>query len=1215
MNKIINIALIFTLIEVFLCQGISYSSQDALLRMPVGSNSTYARLSSGYELSRIRQAIEQIVSEIEEGASCNPYKLAEELANRCSLRVIKRSGKKLLLISSDSQYIVKINHEEDFAYEKEKAFFMHGYNPLPETRLLYANDKAKICIFDNIFSDSDALLLFKYMHTSNISREQLLLAMRYAAGLCAKIHKAAIIGQDMPIYRDQGFDEQQKRAAARINYLRSVGYSDDLPDSIEFMALIPQVKDDRLVLNHGDFSPWNIFVDPWTGEPVGLIDCEASSIGARSKELAKVIISLLDARKNNPILIKDFDKMLSEFLSTYFRESGANAEEILSSIPYYLATQLLWYAEGTERTFKNRSWVKWRIELCRWALSQKTFSVSGLIDFIEKEARGNNINRPGDLTFITETGHEGASGRRFKVRTGKNVRFSIAMDFTHPANTILAANEISAEFWTDANTGIWHSEGPLEFTGMNNGKAYFAGDLAITEPSGDNTPYGVTARVSLSPGNQRDWRFIDIPHGNALIEAEAGDVNQDIIKAWVRSLNAVYGGVMLDFDGTVKFYNGEVPMELQMILIDILNKGIHVSISSSRSDGREIGSFFTGLKEKARQNGKDFDLNLCPVYLKNGKSGYNVGTGEVYYDFRINRDVKDAIRRILSAEEFSRFLYPGSYVEDEYRVTFTFRGGVGRELFARRINEALKDLGGNVSQQIVALYTDDLFEISPRQGTKNTSLNHFSSLIGIPVKHIVRIGDQGQLYGIDEGMIDSPGGFSAYHANPESIYPLSIPAMASKRNANATTYLLKRLRFSKSLEAVQVEAASDALFSIASVKEKGFIQDDATMHRLEGYLDFDSEDIKIAAARTIIEEVILQTKEAKKLRLKALKALKPYLKIDRDSRIYGQVDLHTHTHFSDGYQTSTALIVEAYEKGLSAIAVTDHYALISDEAVEAADILEVNIICGIEVSCNFESRDTHILIHFADKNRVKNISIESSRVMSKMAEQIRENSIRAEKIRRNMKEFLGAEFEVSREELQAVSRGEIVPLGITQALGRKNLALLQKLGYDDPNVFFVKYIKPNQSIYEAGNLDNFPTIEEAANLAQELGGKLVLAHPNELDVDAEKAMDKMKRIIEILAPSRLLAGVEFYSHKLRASGLQDRVREIIDYYNQNHPVYKERNIKLLPGSDSHGKYSLPKQPLGNYADNYPQDPSDVNNYVAAFFQKSSERTRASLSSL
>lgn len=80
------------------------------------------------------------------------------------------------------------------------------------------------------------------------------------------------------------------------------------------------------------------------------------------------------------------------------------------------------------------------------------------------------------------------------------------------------------------------------------------------------------------------------------------------------------------------------------------------------------------------------------------------------------------------------------------------------------------------------------------------------------------------------------------------------------------------------------------------------------------------------------------------------------------------VDLHTHTSKSDGSYTPTELVDYAVQKGLSAIAVTDHDSIEGlDEALSHAAALKdeglpsVEVVPGIEFSTKYEKQDVHVL--------------------------------------------------------------------------------------------------------------------------------------------------------------------------------------------------------------------------------------------------------------
>lgn len=81
----------------------------------------------------------------------------------------------------------------------------------------------------------------------------------------------------------------------------------------------------------------------------------------------------------------------------------------------------------------------------------------------------------------------------------------------------------------------------------------------------------------------------------------------------------------------------------------------------------------------------------------------------------------------------------------------------------------------------------------------------------------------------------------------------------------------------------------------------------------------------------------------------------------------GFVDLHVHSIRSDGTLTPTELVDYAIEKGLSAMALTDHDTVDGiDEMLEYAKGKSIEIIPGIEYSTEYLNRDVHILGLFID---------------------------------------------------------------------------------------------------------------------------------------------------------------------------------------------------------------------------------------------------------
>lgn len=81
----------------------------------------------------------------------------------------------------------------------------------------------------------------------------------------------------------------------------------------------------------------------------------------------------------------------------------------------------------------------------------------------------------------------------------------------------------------------------------------------------------------------------------------------------------------------------------------------------------------------------------------------------------------------------------------------------------------------------------------------------------------------------------------------------------------------------------------------------------------------------------------------------------------------GFIDLHVHSTYSDGTYTPAQLVDYAVEKGLTAMALTDHDTVDGlDEITKYAGDKPVEIIPGIEFSTEYNGRDVHIVGLFID---------------------------------------------------------------------------------------------------------------------------------------------------------------------------------------------------------------------------------------------------------
>jgi predicted metal-dependent phosphoesterase TrpH len=80
-----------------------------------------------------------------------------------------------------------------------------------------------------------------------------------------------------------------------------------------------------------------------------------------------------------------------------------------------------------------------------------------------------------------------------------------------------------------------------------------------------------------------------------------------------------------------------------------------------------------------------------------------------------------------------------------------------------------------------------------------------------------------------------------------------------------------------------------------------------------------------------------------------------------------RIDLHTHSSISDGTDPPAQLVSAAREAGLDVVALTDHDTYDGlDEAVAAGERLGVEVVRGLELSCERRGTSVHLLAYGTD---------------------------------------------------------------------------------------------------------------------------------------------------------------------------------------------------------------------------------------------------------
>ena len=195
-----------------------------------------------------------------------------------------------------------------------------------------------------------------------------------------------------------------------------------------------------------------------------------------------------------------------------------------------------------------------------------------------------------------------------------------------------------------------------------------------------------------------------------------------------------------------------------------------------------------------------------------------------------------------------------------------------------------------------------------------------------------------------------------------------------------------------------------------------------------------------------------------------------------------RVDLHIHTHASDGQFSPTAVVNAAVRGRLDVIAVTDHDTVAGvNEALVAARDQPLDVVPGVELSTRHGAHEIHILGYFINPDS-PSLAIYQSAAGDRRAGRMQEM------VRRLQDLGVGVRYE----DVLRIAGPE------ASSLGRPHLArALQEAGHTrSVGEAFDLYLKDGGSAFVE---TAFPTVREAIEALREAGGVAVWAHP-ELEV-------------------------------------------------------------------------------------------------------------------
>lgn len=249
------------------------------------------------------------------------------------------------------------------------------------------------------------------------------------------------------------------------------------------------------------------------------------------------------------------------------------------------------------------------------------------------------------------------------------------------------------------------------------------------------------------------------------------------------------------------------------------------------------------------------------------------------------------------------------------------------------------------------------------------------------------------------------------------------------------------------------------------------------------------------------------------------------------------VDLHTHSSYSDGSDTPTELIAAAAQARLEAVALTDHDNLDGiPEAHEAAEQHGIELIPGVELSCEWEPGGFHMIVLWLEPG--------PGPLQDRLTEIQHGRATRNEQM---VVKLAGLGIDITYDEVLDEAGGT--------GVGRPHMAalLVRKGVVESMSEAFDLYLAAGRPGY-VGRVRLTP--EAAIELARQSGAVPIIAHPHTLGIFRQELDSELKRLAGLG-----LAGLEAYYPEYEP----DTRLELVE---------RARQAGLIPsgGSDYHGGY-------------------------------------------
>ncbi|WP_133469356.1 PHP domain-containing protein [Paraglaciecola marina] len=206
-----------------------------------------------------------------------------------------------------------------------------------------------------------------------------------------------------------------------------------------------------------------------------------------------------------------------------------------------------------------------------------------------------------------------------------------------------------------------------------------------------------------------------------------------------------------------------------------------------------------------------------------------------------------------------------------------------------------------------------------------------------------------------------------------------------------------------------------------------------------------------------------------------------------------KIDLHSHTHYSDGKLSPEELITRAHTMQVNVLAITDHDTVDGiNQAIDyqAQQKREMQILPGVEISTSWHNFDIHILglnVDHTDPQFLERLELQSQerdRRAQKMSDKLAKVGI--DNVLQDAKTLAGV--------------GQLTRAHFARVLVERNVV-------KDFDSVFKKYLGKGKKAHVK---PQWISIQEAIQWIHDAGGKAVLAHPGHYDMTSKW----LRRLVE-----------------------------------------------------------------------------------------------------